>query len=418
MAIANARRIGIVLPPSSGEWDGKSTAAPIVWKEGGKYYMLYQGWSEGSGPRLLGLGESEDGLHWDKYKGNPVMRPSKGTWDQNGFECGSLLKIADEYRLYYTGMGVDGKGVRAARIGLATSSDLKAWKKHEGNPILDIGSPDSWEARGVAFPAVLQGTNDFRMIYGAYGPSTMQFGFASSTDGKTWSKYPFNPVLRQKGWFADLECDHWDAGIEVHQTFAIGDFFVMFYEGLGNYPHRYNLGVAYSPDCKVWARCPENPIFPLTSPNVKQDMSTVHPWLLMDDMILYYVEVVGASTQAQHRICAASIEDPDLVNPLAQKYLAYPLWENREISPSGCLTSAVPCMGFSRKTIYLISSQGGSACLQIDPVGQNEWNDLCEEEVAADKLWKYTTSEGFDRIRLKFSPIKNAHTSAWLIVQK
>ncbi|MEM2465372.1 MAG: hypothetical protein QXL85_07175, partial [Candidatus Bathyarchaeia archaeon] len=91
--ITKARRIGVVLPPTPGEWDGKSTAAPIVWKENGKYYMLYQGWRDGQGPRLFGLAESEDGLNWTKYEGNPVMKPTEGTWDEGGFECGSLLKI-------------------------------------------------------------------------------------------------------------------------------------------------------------------------------------------------------------------------------------------------------------------------------------------------------------------------------------
>ncbi|MCW4025965.1 MAG: hypothetical protein NWE76_00595 [Candidatus Bathyarchaeota archaeon] len=108
---------------------------------------------------------------------------------------------------------------------------------------------------------------------------------------------------------------------------------MMLYERLGNFPHRYNLRVAYSPDCRVWARSPENPIFPLTGPNVKQDMSTVHPMLLPDEMILYYVDVIGAISLAPHRICSAKV-DSDLVNPLAQKSLSYTLWEDREIAPS------------------------------------------------------------------------------------
>ena len=110
MATTKARRIGVVLSPTPGAWDGKSTAAPIVWKEE-RYYMLYQGWSNGSGPRILGLAESEDGLQWTKYKKNPVAKPSIGTWDRNGFECGSLLKLDSEYWLFYTGFGADGKSL-------------------------------------------------------------------------------------------------------------------------------------------------------------------------------------------------------------------------------------------------------------------------------------------------------------------
>ncbi len=408
-----AEKIGIVLPPTPGEWDSKSTAAPIVWKEEDRYYMLYQGWSDGTGPRIFGLAESEDGLHWTKYDRNPVMKPSKGTWDQNGLECGTLLKMDGEYWLFYTGFGAEGK----ARIGLAKSKDLKSWTKYEKNPILDVSSSGSFDSNGAAFPSIVKGTKEYKMIYGGYAPNSMQLGMATSTDGITWHKYPHNPVLRQRGWFAEPECELWDAGIEVHQIFAVGDFYVMFYEGLGNFPHRYNLGAAYSPDCRVWARCPENPIVPLTEPNVKQDMSTVHPMLLLEEMILYYVEVVGASSSAPHRICAAHI-DPDLLNPLAQKSLSYPLWENRSVDSAGNVTSEVPCMGFSEKSFYLLSTQGGTAYVEVDPSGLNQWGVLCEDNVVGNKMWKHKTDYGFDRARLKFIPTGKAEVSAWLVLGK
>lgn len=413
LTTTRGKRIGIVLPPTRGAWDGKSTAAPIVWKENAQYHMLYQGWSSGGGPREFGLATSKDGTNWLKYDGNPVMKPSKGTWDEAGFECGSLLRHNDEYWLYYTGIGADGR----TRVGLATSGDLKSWDKHDGNPILDIDTTHNWESQGVAFPAVVQGTDSYRMIYGGYGPDSMQLGLAHSADGIDWTKYTHNPVLRQRGWFADPECDHWDAGIEVHQTLAIGDFFVMLYEGLGNFPHRYNMGVAYSPDCASWARNPENPIFPLTGPNVKQDMSTVHPWLLIDDMILYYVEVIGASTHAEHRICAARI-DPDLLNPLAQRSLSYPLWVDRRIGASGGVTSAIPCTGFGRKSFYIVSTMGGRIIVEIDPAGLSQWFVLCEDKVLGSKVWEYTTSHGFERVRLRFMPSGEAKISAWLVLEK
>ncbi|MEM1507925.1 MAG: hypothetical protein QW262_06725, partial [Candidatus Bathyarchaeia archaeon] len=161
----------------------------------------------------------------------------------------------------------------------------------------------------------------------------------------------------------------------------------------------------------------DNPIFPLTEYAVKQDMSTVHPWLLLEDMTLYYVEVVGASTLAPHRICAAEI-DPDLINPLAQRFLSYPLWEERRISVLEEITSAIPCAGFKNKTVYLVSTRQGEAHIQIDPAGLNQWNTIYEDKVMANKVWRYKTDEGFDRIRLKFAPVENAIVSAWLILEK
>jgi len=71
-----------------------------------------------------------------------------------------LLKIDGRYWLCYTGIGADGK----ARIGLATSEDLSSWSKHEGNPIPDFGQSGSFDSEGVAFPSVLRGAHDFKMV--------------------------------------------------------------------------------------------------------------------------------------------------------------------------------------------------------------------------------------------------------------
>ena len=88
-------------------------------------------------------------------------------------------------------------------------------------------------------------------------------------------------------------------------------------------------------------------------------------------MILYYVEVMGASALAPHRICAVYIS-PDLINPPAQRYLSFHLWEDKKISTIGEITSAVPCTGFRVKTIYLVSKYEGNVHVQVDPAGLNQ----------------------------------------------
>jgi len=245
----------------------------------------------------------------------------------------------------------------------------------------------------------------------------MEVGLATSGDGFTWTRHPNNPVFRQRGWFKDPACESWDAGIEVHQLISVGDHFVMLYEGLGNYPHRYNLGVAYSPDCSVWARSRENPIFPLTSPSVKQDMSTVHPWLLLDDMILYYVEVLGASTDAEHRIYAARV-GPELVNPLDQKALSYPLMFEASVGGMGASTPAVSCVGFPAKTFHLTSSAPGVVQIDVDPSGLGQWNELHRGRVTRNKLWSFKSRAGFERARLRFAPSSESRASAWLVLER
>ena len=406
-------RMGVVLPQTPGAWDSGSTAAPIVWKEEGRYFMLYQGWKEGTGPRIFGLATSDDGLKWEKHSKNPVMTPSPGQWDQGGFECGCVLKIDDYYRLYYSGHNGDGK----LRIGMANSTNLIEWEKHDQNPIMDSDPQISWESKGVAFPAVVRDSRGYTMIYGAYGPNSMELGVATSSDGIAWNKHPHNPILPQRGWWESPDCKYWDAGIEVHQTFATGDFYVTLYEGFGK-PYRYNIGVAYSPDGIVWARSPENPLFPLTGPNVRQDMSVVHPMLLIEDMLLYYVELEAALgfSAAPHRICAARIS-PDVLNPLAQRSLSFPLWTDRTIESVGDTTSQIPTEGFERKTFYVSTDEAADVYIEIDPSGLEQWKVLEQDKVVANKLWTHVTTHDFHATRIRIVPTGGqAIMSAWLVL--
>jgi predicted GH43/DUF377 family glycosyl hydrolase len=415
------QKLGAVLPPTPGAWDAFSTAAPIVWKEQDQYYMLYQGWKkpeEGNWKtkpgRLLGLAMSEDGIHWEKYHGNPVMTGDPDSWDRTGFEAGCLLKIEDEYRLYYTGIC---SGV--LRIGLSFSKDLKTWKKYDGNPVLDIGSPNKFDATGTAFPAVLKEKDGWKMIYGGYGPlrrgapigiGQCQLGLATSADGLTWTKYAYNPVYRARTW------DYFDAHIEVHQTFSLGDYYVTLHEAYGR-GGRINIAVIYSPDLKVWARCPENPLFPMTCPSVRQEVSVCHPWLFLEDMVLYHVKVPKPSVVHQHVVNATKIKS-ELLSMYSQRSLSFPLWINRKIGTKGEISSAIPCETFGKKTFSFVSDRDGTLNIEFDPAGFGRWMTFKEFFVKSENPLTEVISHNLYRIRLKFTPIAKATVSAYLLLEK
>ncbi|MGQ9515533.1 MAG: hypothetical protein ACUVTL_10915 [Thermoproteota archaeon] len=126
---------------------------------------------------------------------------------------------------------------------------------------------------------------------------------------------------------------------------------------------------------------------------------------------------LDTSTLAQHRICATRI-DPDIVNPLAQKALTYPLWIDRNINPKGITSSAIPCLGFRKKTLLLSSSKEGDVQVEIDPAGLDRWHIICREKVAKGDIWKFTTDDGFARLRMRFAPSEEANVSAWIILER
>jgi hypothetical protein len=68
------------------------------------------------------------------------------------------------------------------------------WFKYEGNPVLDVGAPGSWDANWAQIDKVVLGDTS-RLWYTGYNGKSMQIGYAISTDGGfTWLKNPV-PVL-------------------------------------------------------------------------------------------------------------------------------------------------------------------------------------------------------------------------------
>ena len=408
--------LGVVFRPSEAGWDCHAVAAPIAWRDDAGYHMLYQGWREKSGPRLLGLAESDNGLRWQRSQEDPVMVPTPGTWDENGFEAGCLIQDGSEYHLYYSGAGPDVKW----RMGVASSHDLRTWQKHSANPVLEVGTAGAWDENAVAFPAVHKrlhpGPARWRMTYGGYGTRSMQIGTAFSVDGLAWQKHP-SPTHPQRGWFADPDCETWDAGIEVHHMFARGDWYVMLYEGLGA-PGRYSLGAAFSPDAVVWARSPRNPLWPLSTCAVNQQLSSVHPFLLQSDRVLYYVEVLQASAEAPHRICAARLKDESLIDPTMQARLDFRLWSSERVGADGKATAAIPTAGYSRASFAALPSSHGRLQIELDFAGLDEWHVVESAELSADTLFRGFIAGLTGSVRLRFIPDGPAACSAWLSLHR
>ncbi|KAJ3677395.1 hypothetical protein LUZ60_003119 [Juncus effusus] len=89
-----------------------------------KYLMVYEGISN-NGKISIGLAESENGLKdWRRcFNGRPVLEGEEGEWDCGGVGSPCLVKMdgADEWRLYYGGVGGDG-GIKG--VGMASCEDI------------------------------------------------------------------------------------------------------------------------------------------------------------------------------------------------------------------------------------------------------------------------------------------------------
>ncbi|MSQ14921.1 MAG: hypothetical protein EXR50_03555 [Dehalococcoidia bacterium] len=181
-------------PGALGTWDSYSIHAPSVLKVNGGHMMWYDG-TTGSDPYAgwsIGAASSRNGRAWTKDAANPVLTPgAQGEWDGVSVHDPRVLRDNKEYWMWYSGF--DGK---IWRIGLAISPDGVNWQKSASNPIMDGGSPGSWDEAGAAYSSVIYIQDTFYMWYqGLDSKGVWRIGRATSRNGINWTKDERNPVL-------------------------------------------------------------------------------------------------------------------------------------------------------------------------------------------------------------------------------
>jgi hypothetical protein len=173
---------------SSADWEGDWIFAVSVIYDEGTFKAWYTAGSvltsEGILVAKIGYATSSDGIIWTKHAGNPVLTPTPGSFDSVSVSWASVVKVGGKYYMYYRGYN-GGEN----HIGLATSTDGIAWSKHSGNPI-ELSSQ-------ATNPSVIFRDSQWKMWFAildpASVPQTSRISYATSSDGVTWSMAA-NPV--------------------------------------------------------------------------------------------------------------------------------------------------------------------------------------------------------------------------------
>ncbi len=134
---------------------------------GGRFRCYYEvmkfaytdGVKEPTGSKIYVM-ESDDGLSWEDINdGNPVL-VAEGDWEGGFVGAPSVVRIENEYVMYFAG----GFG---AGIGEARSLDGLVWEKYEDNPVM---TPDQdWEQETIGAPAALFIDGKVRVWYSGGG---------------------------------------------------------------------------------------------------------------------------------------------------------------------------------------------------------------------------------------------------------
>ena len=142
-------------------------------------------------------------VSWTRDTRNPILPPGKpGKFDSTRCMNPWVLRIGDEYHLYYA--GADDKGTHRICLATAPVSDVSKWTRH--GPLFENGPAGAFDARWCVLPHVVKVAPDKWHLYytgnSGRGQGLSAFpgiGLAVSSDGKTWKKHGSKPVLAASG---------------------------------------------------------------------------------------------------------------------------------------------------------------------------------------------------------------------------
>ncbi|MEL7587499.1 MAG: hypothetical protein AAGU19_12360 [Prolixibacteraceae bacterium] len=227
----------------SGTWDQKIRERGFILYDNGLYKMWYTGYNpEISQQKFLGYATSNNGIHWNRYPGNPVFTDK---WTEDMF----VIKDDDTYYMYAEGdrdvahLLISDDGINWQEKGdlmilsekgdtisgpygtpsiwiedgqwylfyerndmgiwIARSTDKITWRNIRDEPVLALG-PEKYDIGAIAANQVIKNNGRFYMYYHATDCSDWNnpdslvkwtSNVAMSTDLTHWIKYPGNPIL-------------------------------------------------------------------------------------------------------------------------------------------------------------------------------------------------------------------------------
>lgn len=116
-----------VLKPTPEAWDAIGLAWPSIVKEGSEYRMYYGAQTKTG--YAIGLATSVDGIHWMKYP-EPVL-VADADWESIKVDRPRVTHSPDGWVMIYQA------GTKVEERGLAISDDGIHWEKYSGNPIFN-----------------------------------------------------------------------------------------------------------------------------------------------------------------------------------------------------------------------------------------------------------------------------------------
>ena len=163
-------------------------------------------------------------------------RGPEGAWDSTGVSNPTVLRVGDEWWMWFDANRGDLESEGDRSIGLATSTDGVTWVRHDdpattappfavSDPVL-VTDPGGWDERRVYDPEVVTTADGFAMTYFTRRPGTTfpeyDAGLAFSVDGVTWVKDRGSPFFKSRSFGYN--------GVFLSTLIDLGDRYVLLFD--------------------------------------------------------------------------------------------------------------------------------------------------------------------------------------------
>ena len=181
----------VVLAPRDSGWEKLINRSSVVHK-GDLYYMWYTGQTDNSSQ--IGFATSKDGIHWERQSAVPVLKAEE-EWEKVAVMCPDVQWDEEDqlFKMRYSG----GEQYEPNAIGYATSPDGLHWTKYKNNPIFAADPNNTWEQHKVTAGQFVKRGDWYYMFYiGFENEHLARIGIARSKDGITgWERLKTNPII-------------------------------------------------------------------------------------------------------------------------------------------------------------------------------------------------------------------------------
>ncbi len=173
-----------------------------------------------------------------RYANNPVMVPTGGGWESKSMERPCVVIDGDVYRMWY----IANNGT-TAQMGYATSSDGITWSRYAGNPV--------WTGNIQGVCVLVESSSSYKMYYHESGDTGIRL--ATSSNGLTWTA---QGVVLNVGSSGTWEDNLLASPCVIRESDGTYKMWYSGHDGSG-----YGIGLATSDDGVNWTKYSRNPVF-------------------------------------------------------------------------------------------------------------------------------------------------------------